>query len=79
MFLFIDIPDYTSERSFQDEKLTERMIPTPFPVKRFNINTHSLKANRKVYESYYAATDILTVNIKIVALKFEVKDIFINY
>lgn len=39
------------------------MIPTPFPVKRFNMNTHSLKANRKVYESYYAATDILTVSV----------------
>ncbi|XP_024936417.1 discoidin domain-containing receptor 2 isoform X2 [Cephus cinctus] len=55
---YTDVTDFTSEHSFQDEKSVERVVPTPFPVKRHN---QTGKTNHEVYEGYYAATDILTI------------------
>ncbi|XP_014208529.1 discoidin domain-containing receptor 2-like [Copidosoma floridanum] len=54
------VTDYASENSYQEEKSSERIVPTPFPVKRHSHNNS--KANpTKVHEGYYAATDILTI------------------
>ncbi|OXU17697.1 hypothetical protein TSAR_002230 [Trichomalopsis sarcophagae] len=52
------VTDFTSEHSYQEDKSSERIAPTPFPVKRHGHNNS--KANHKVHEGYYAATDILT-------------------
>ncbi|XP_066586703.1 discoidin domain-containing receptor 2-like [Prorops nasuta] len=52
--------DLTSERSFKEDKSTDRMTATPFPMKKKS-HSQSSKVNHKVYEGYYAATDILTI------------------
>ncbi|XP_012279194.1 discoidin domain-containing receptor 2 [Orussus abietinus] len=56
---YTDVTDFTSERSFPDDKPMDRVVPTPYPVKR--LSQASSKASHEVYEGYYAATDILTI------------------
>ncbi|XP_046825475.1 discoidin domain-containing receptor 2-like isoform X1 [Vespa crabro] len=55
-----DYTDFNSECNFSSYKLGNRVVSTPFPVKKSK-STQSGKINHKVYEGYYAATDILTI------------------
>ncbi|EZA62255.1 Discoidin domain-containing receptor [Ooceraea biroi] len=47
-----------SEKNFTDETRVERMVPT---MPRKLSHSQAGKMNHRVYESYYAATDILTI------------------
>ncbi|XP_015523678.2 discoidin domain-containing receptor 2 [Neodiprion lecontei] len=51
--------DFTSD-SCCDDKIVDRLVLTPFPIKRL-CHTSS-RTNHQIYEGYYAATDILTIN-----------------
>lgn len=73
IFFFLD---FTSD-SCCDDKIIDRLILTPFPLKRFShysntsnritptttTETTKTVTNNQIHEVYYAATDILTVSI----------------
>lgn len=57
---FQGVTDFASEHSYTDDKSIERIPPPPLPAAKRHGHNNS-KANPKVHEGYYAATDILTV------------------
>ena len=58
--IFTVVTDYSNGNVYQEDKSTERIIPTSYSLKLHH-GYGTAKSNHKVHEGYYAATDILTV------------------